>query len=74
MRIPRHAQVQQIVYRLLGTLCGNRSFPHQPPQHLGDLKIEEMRSMHGFLVSVDSVLDALSCRCLQQPIQRGGRV
>ena len=45
MRVSRHTQGQEIVYSLIRTLCGDRSFPHQTPKYLGDLEIEEVRSM-----------------------------
>jgi hypothetical protein len=32
-------KVQQIADRLTSTVCWDRSFPHQTPPYLGDLKI-----------------------------------
>jgi hypothetical protein len=45
MGIASDPEVQQIADRFISTVCRYRSFPHQTPQYLGDLEIEEVRSM-----------------------------
>jgi hypothetical protein len=55
----------------LGSVFGERSFPHQTPQYLGDLKIEEVRGMQGFVMRINPLLDALSGRGLKKPVQCG---
>jgi hypothetical protein len=45
VRIASDPEVQQIADRFISTVCRYRSFPHQTPQYLGDLEIEEVRSM-----------------------------
>jgi hypothetical protein len=32
----------------MGALCRNRNFSHQPPQDLGNLKVQKVRSMKRF--------------------------
>ena len=46
--ISRNPEVKQVPHGLIGAICRNRSFPHQTPQYLGDLKIQKMRSMQRF--------------------------
>jgi hypothetical protein len=46
MGIASDPEVQQIADRLISAVCWESSFPHQTPQYLGDLKIEEVRGMH----------------------------
>src|ERR1019366_9000944 len=50
------------------------AFPHQTPQYLADLKIEQVRSMEGFVMRVNPLLNPLSRSCLKQPVNCGGRV
>jgi hypothetical protein len=70
--IPSHSQVEQILDRLIGARRCNRAFPHQTPQDLADLQIEEVRGMQGFVLRVKSVLNPLPRRGLKQPVN-GGR-
>src|SRR5689334_2297372 len=46
----------------------------ETPQHLGDLKIQEMRPMQTLAMHADSPLNALSERCLKKPINHSRRV
>lgn len=74
VRIARDAQTQQILDRLIGALRGNRSFPHEPPQDLRNLKVEKVRSVEGFAARVDSGLNLSSDGGLKEPVNRRGRV
>ncbi len=72
--IASDSQVEQVLDSLIRAMCGGRAFPHQTPQYLADLKIEQVRSMEGFVMRVNPILNALSRSGLKQPVYRGGRV
>ncbi len=74
MGIARNPEVLEIEHCLLGAARRNRSFPRQSPEDLGNLNIQEVRSMQGFVARIDALFDALSGRCLEKPIYRGGRI
>src|SRR5262249_23368101 len=74
MRIPADAEIQEIPNRPVGAVGGDQSLPYQAPQHLSDLKIQEVRRMQGFVTGINSVLDALSSRCLEKPVNCGRRI
>jgi hypothetical protein len=62
MGIPSNAEIQQIADRLVGTVCWDHSLLYKTPQHLGDLKIEEVRCVKGFVTRINSLLNALVLR------------
>lgn len=74
MRIPCNPEIQQVLYGMVGAICRNRSFPYQTPQYLGDLEIQEMRSMQRFSGRVYPMLDMLPCRRLKKPVHCGGSI
>src|SRR5260370_298261 len=43
--IPSDSQVEQVLDGLISAVGGDRAFPHQTPQYLADLKVEQVRSM-----------------------------
>jgi hypothetical protein len=72
--IPGDPKVEQIVGRLISPICGNRPFPHKPPQDLHDFKVQEVRTVQRFVTQKYSLVDPPSGGCLKKPINRGGRV
>lgn len=74
MGVARNSEVLQIKHCLLSTGCRNCSFTHQAPEDLGNFEIQEVRSMQGLVLRVDALFDALSGRCLKEPLHCGGRI
>lgn len=63
------SEIQQIANRLLSTVSGDKFLQYQTPQHLGDFEIQEVRSVQGLLVRIDSALNPLPRRCLKEASQ-----
>ncbi len=72
--IASQPKVEQIIDGLVRSVRCHDTFPHQPPQYLRDLKIDEVWSMQRLIPREDSIFDAAPCRCLQQPVNAGGRI
>jgi len=74
MGIASDSQVEQVLDCLLRAVCRDGAFPHQTPEHLADFKIEQVRSMQGFAMRVNPLLNALTGCGLKQPVKGGGSV
>jgi hypothetical protein len=74
MRIPSDAEIQQITERLVSAVYGNHTLMYETTQHLGDLKVQKVKRMEGFVTGIYSVLNALSRGRLKKPVNRGRRI
>ena len=74
MRIVSNTEVRQIADRPVSTMYRDHSLQCQTPQHLRDLKIQEVRGVQGFVTRINSLLDALARRCLKKPVHGGRRI
>ena len=68
--IAGYAKIEQILERLIGALCRNFNFPHEPPENLRHLKIQKVRSMKRFAARVNSALNLSSDGGLKKPVNR----
>ena len=69
--IPCDSQVEQVPDRLIGAVCRDRALPLQTSQYLANLKIEQVRSVQGFVLGVDALFNLLAYGGLEQPVNRG---
>jgi hypothetical protein len=74
MGVARQAEIQQIGESFVGAGSWNRFVAHETPKNLRDFDVQQMWGMQGFAVQIDSVLNALPCWCLEEPVNRGRRV
>ncbi len=64
MRISSNPEVEQIANCLIGAARWDRSAAHETPHHLDNLKIQQVRSVQGFVARVNSLFNAFADRCL----------
>lgn len=65
------AQIEQVLDGFIGAAGRHNRFPHQAPQYLRDFKIQEVRSVQGLALGINSLLDLLSGGGLKKPVDSG---
>ena len=71
MGITHNPKIQQILNRLLRSTGRQASLANRAPERVQHLDIEQKRSVKRVRLRADPVLNALSCRRLQQPLHNG---
>ena len=74
MGISRNTEIQQVADRLVSTTCRDHSLQCQTPEYLGYLKIKEVRRVQSFVTRINSPFNALTCGCLEKPVNCGRRI
>jgi len=74
MRIPCHPQVHEVADRLISASSRDNSLLCEAPEYLCDLKVQEVRRVQSLATRIDALLNSLSGRCLQKPVNCSGRI
>ena len=67
-------EVGDIGNRFVSTAGGDLTGPHETPERLNDLDVDEVRCMELVLVAKETGLDSTAQRSLQQKLEQGRRI
>src|SRR5215469_18642258 len=74
MGIPCHPQVQKVADRLISASSRNDSLLCKTPEDLCDLEVQKLRCVQSLATRIEALLNAVSRRCLQKPVNCSGRI